>query len=109
MRRVQTTSWQWGPEGILFCPHLPDAGCDCRKPLPGLLQQLGEHYGVGLEGVPLIGDSLRDLEAAVAVGASPLLVRTGNGAQCVSERDDLPSNLSVYEDLSSFADELLAA
>ncbi len=64
---------------IVWCPHLPDDGCECRKPAPGLLRRLGEHYGVSLEGVPVIGDSLRDLEAARAVGARPVLVLTGNG------------------------------
>jgi D-glycero-D-manno-heptose 1,7-bisphosphate phosphatase len=64
---------------IVVCPHRPDEGCDCRKPKPGLLLQLGSYYGVPLTGVPVVGDSARDIEAAVAVGARPILVLTGNG------------------------------
>ena len=66
---------------IVICPHGPDDDCDCRKPRPGLFLQLGQHYGQSLEGVLAVGDSLRDLEAANAVGARPVLVRTGNGAE----------------------------
>jgi len=62
---------------IVFCPHLPDEDCECRKPKPGLLEQLATHYGVSLRDVPVIGDSERDLLAAAAVGARPLLVLTG--------------------------------
>ena len=65
---------------IVFCPHHPDDGCNCRKPKPGLLQSLGRSYGVSLTNVPVIGDSLRDIDAALAVGARPLLVLTGNGS-----------------------------
>jgi D-glycero-D-manno-heptose 1,7-bisphosphate phosphatase len=66
---------------IVVCPHHPDDACDCRKPRPGLLKQLAEYYGIPLEGVPVIGDSARDLEAALAVGARPILVLTGNGGK----------------------------
>ena len=64
---------------IVYCPHHPEAGCDCRKPSPGLLRRLARHYCIGLEGVPVIGDALRDLDAATAVGARPILVLTGKG------------------------------
>jgi D-glycero-D-manno-heptose 1,7-bisphosphate phosphatase len=64
---------------IVYCPHAPDDGCDCRKPAAGLLRNLGRHYGVALAGVPAIGDTERDLAAARAVGARPILVLTGNG------------------------------
>ena len=64
---------------IVVCPHGPDDGCACRKPKPGLLYRLGRHYRTDLAGVPVIGDSLRDLEAAERAGARPILVRTGNG------------------------------
>ena len=66
---------------IVVCPHGPDDDCDCRKPKPGLLLQLGAYYDVSLTGVPVVGDSLRDLEAAIAVGARPILVRSGNGRE----------------------------
>jgi D-glycero-D-manno-heptose 1,7-bisphosphate phosphatase len=64
---------------IVFCPHHPEDGCECRKPQPGMLKDLSRRYGVPLTRVPVIGDSARDIEAAVAVGARPILVQTGNG------------------------------
>src|SRR5690606_13681424 len=64
---------------IAYCPHAPDEGCDCRKPAPGLLRALAAHYGVELAGVPAIGDTERDIDAALAVGARAMLVLTGNG------------------------------
>lgn len=94
---------------IVVCPHGPDEGCDCRKPAPGLLLALADHYGRSLDDVPVVGDSLRDLEAAHAVGARPILVRTGNGAR--TERD-LPGRLTDierFDNLASVADFLLAA
>lgn len=88
---------------FVFCPHGPEDGCDCRKPKPGLLLLLGAHYDVALEGVPVIGDSLRDLVAAAAVGAEPILVRTGNGA---NTEESLPPELlgvRVFENLAAAA------
>lgn len=88
---------------IVVCPHGPDDGCSCRKPKPGLLERLGRRYGVNLAGVPVIGDSLRDLQAAAAVGARPVLVLTGNGRRT---RDDLPAALAdveIYNDLAAAA------
>lgn len=65
---------------IVYCPHHPDDNCACRKPAPGLLMKLSRQYGVPLTGVPMIGDSERDVIAANAVGGRPILVLTGNGA-----------------------------
>jgi D-glycero-D-manno-heptose 1,7-bisphosphate phosphatase len=93
---------------IVFCPHGPDAGCDCRKPKPGLLLQIGAHFKAALTDVPVIGDSLRDLEAARSVLARPILVRTGNGSKT---ENSLPADLSmiaVYDDLRSAVAALLA-
>jgi D-glycero-D-manno-heptose 1,7-bisphosphate phosphatase len=92
---------------IVVCPHGPGDGCRCRKPRPGLLIRLAGHYGTSLTGVPVVGDSLRDLQAAAAVGARPLLVRTGNGERTAS---DLPADLqsvAVYDDLAAIASELV--
>ena len=87
-------------EGVYFCPHGPEDGCACRKPLPGLLLEIGVRHAVEMSGVPAIGDSLRDLEAARAVGAVPILVRTGKG---VEAEQQLPRewNVSVYDDLAA--------
>lgn len=91
---------------VFYCPHRPDAGCNCRKPRTGLLDQIAAHYGLSLSGVPMIGDSRKDLEAAVAAGAQPILVRTGKGAATESE---LPagSAIPVYNDLASAVSALL--
>lgn len=93
---------------IVVCPHGPDDGCDCRKPAPGLLRRLGRYYRTDLEGVPVIGDSLRDLEAAVSVGARPILVRTGNGGKTEMALSGKPWAAEVYDDLAAAANALLA-
>lgn len=93
-------------QGIYHCPHGPDDGCDCRKPQPGLLHQIEKDLGRDLRGVPVIGDSLRDLEAAVAVGAQPLLVKTGKGLRTLQQ--PLPPNTTIFADLAAAVDHLLA-
>ncbi|MCH8959033.1 MAG: D-glycero-beta-D-manno-heptose 1,7-bisphosphate 7-phosphatase [Proteobacteria bacterium] len=95
-------------DGIYYCPHHPDEGCKCRKPLPGLLNAIASHFDISLEHVPVIGDSARDLEAADAAGAEPVLVLTGNGEKT---RAGLPDDsvVPVYADLSAAVDGLLAA
>lgn len=95
-------------DGIYFCPHGPEDGCSCRKPRPGLLREIAARHGVDLGGVPVIGDTLRDLEAAMAVGAMPILVRTGKGR---SAEEALPSQwgVIVFDDLAQAALALVAA
>ena len=94
-------------DSIVYCPHGPDDGCNCRKPRPGLLQQLARHYKVELTGVPVVGDSLRDLEAALVVGARPILVRSGNGAQTETRLPEDWQTIEVYDDLAAAADALI--
>lgn len=89
---------------IFFCPHAPDAGCDCRKPLPGLFRQIASSYGIELGGVPAIGDSARDIEAARAAGARPMLVLTGNGNEAGRLADP---GLETYADLGAAVDAIL--
>lgn len=88
---------------IVYCPHGPNDGCDCRKPLPGLLQQIGDHFGMEMAGIPVIGDSLRDLEAALAIGARPILVRTGNGGAAARNLPPSLLNIEIYDDLAAAA------
>ena len=83
--------------GIWYCPHLPDAGCDCRKPRPGLFHQLERALGVSVQGAPYIGDRLSDMQAAEGAGAYPILVRTGTGAQ--TEKLLGKTTVPVYDDL----------
>ena len=93
---------------IVVCPHGPDDHCPCRKPKPGLLLQLGEHYATSLHGVPAIGDSLRDLQAAAAVGARPILVRTGNGSKTSQSLPPELNGIEVFDDLAAASAALLA-
>lgn len=98
-------------DAVLFCPHTPDADCSCRKPRPGMLRQLADRLKIKLHGVPVVGDSIRDLEAAVAVNALPVLVTTGKGAKSAAllqqqQRTDL-GTVPVYADLAGFVDALL--
>lgn len=89
-------------DAIFFCPHAQDANCECRKPKAGLLQEIARRFNVELKGVPVIGDSLRDLQAAEAVGAVPILVLTGKGAK-TQEAGGLPAGTQIYSDLAAAA------
>jgi D-glycero-D-manno-heptose 1,7-bisphosphate phosphatase len=91
--------------GIYHCPHVPEAGCDCRKPLPGLFRQLERDLGLSVSGVPYVGDKLSDVEAAEAAGAVPILVRTGQGAKV--ERVVRARGVPVFDDLRSVARSLV--
>ena len=93
---------------IVICPHGPDDACDCRKPRPGLLEQLADYFETSLVGVPVIGDALRDLEAAAAVGASPVLVRTGKGTKTAAALPERFVSIPVYDDLAGAARALIA-
>ncbi len=93
-------------DGIFYCPHAQDAGCHCRKPQPGLLEEIGHRFGVSLEGVPFIGDSLRDIEAALAIGAQPVLVLTGKGKKTRKD-GGFPEGTPIHADLSEAVRHLL--
>ena len=90
-------------DAIFFCPHAADSPCECRKPKPGMYQEIGERFNVDLTTVPVVGDSLRDLQAAVAVGAKPYLVLTGKGAH-TSQDPELPEATEIYPDLASLVE-----
>ncbi|MDP3847654.1 MAG: D-glycero-beta-D-manno-heptose 1,7-bisphosphate 7-phosphatase [Pseudomonas sp.] len=90
---------------IVYCPHGPDDGCACRKPKPGMLQSIAAHYGVSLAGIWFVGDSLGDLQAAVAVDCQPVLVKTGKGMRTLG--NDLPAGSLIFEDLAAVAAHLL--
>lgn len=90
---------------IFYCPHGPDDDCDCRKPKPGLLHQIAAHYQIDLTGVPFVGDSMRDIEAARAVACQPILVRTGNGAEIAHK---LTAECPVFDDLAAVVKKLVA-
>ena len=94
-------------DAIFFCPHRPQDDCDCRKPKPGLLLEIAARLRVSLAGVPAIGDSYRDVEAALAAGARPILVRTGKGRRTLAERGH-PIGVPVYDDLAAAVSDLLS-
>lgn len=93
-------------DAVFYCPHAPEDRCSCRKPLPGLFEEIVHRYQISLQGVPAVGDSLRDLDAAAQAGAMPLLVRTGKGKR-TEEKGGLPAGTAVFDDLSAFVDDLL--
>ncbi|CAM4212050.1 D-glycero-beta-D-manno-heptose 1,7-bisphosphate 7-phosphatase [Bordetella tumbae] len=92
-------------DSIFLCPHGPQDGCSCRKPLPGMYHDIARRYDADLTGVPAVGDSLRDLQAASAAGCTPWLVLTGNGPK--TQQGTLPPGTRIAADLSAVADALL--
>lgn len=93
-------------EAIFFCPHGPDDACQCRKPNNGAFVDLARRLRVKLKNVPAVGDSLRDIQAAVASGARPILVKTGKGLQTAQD-PALPEGVEVYDDLAAAVTALL--
>lgn len=94
-------------DAIFFCPHAPEDGCDCRKPKPGMYLDIARRFNLKLEQVVVIGDSLRDLQAAIEVGAQPVLVRTGKGERTLA-KGGLPEGTPVFADLAEAADHLIS-
>ena len=91
---------------IYVCPHHPDDQCACRKPRPGMLQRLASDLEVDPGELTVIGDSARDLAAAQAVSARPILVRTGNGRRAEAELDS-NAGVGVFDDLRAAAKHLV--
>jgi len=91
-------------EGVFFCPHNPNEGCRCRKPLPGLFEQIARRLDVDLHSIPSVGDSIRDVKAAQVVGASPILVLTGKGKRTVTEHSAELQGIPIFFDLAAVAD-----
>jgi D-glycero-D-manno-heptose 1,7-bisphosphate phosphatase len=94
-------------DAIFFCPHTADSKCECRKPKAGMLLEIGKRFNAELTAVPCIGDSLRDLQAAEAVGAQPILVLTGKGEKTLRD-GNFPKNTVIYPDLAFAVSALLA-
>jgi D-glycero-D-manno-heptose 1,7-bisphosphate phosphatase len=94
-------------DAIFYCPHTADSKCECRKPKPAMLVEIGKRFNAELTGMPCIGDSLRDLMAADAVGAQPMLVLTGKGEKTLRE-GNFPKNTVIFPDLAFAVSALLA-
>lgn len=94
-------------DAIFYCPHSADAHCECRKPKCGMLKEIGVRFGVDMAAVPCVGDSLRDLQCAEAIGAQPMLVLTGKGERTLRD-GSFPKNTVIFPDLAFAASALLA-
>ncbi len=92
-------------DAIFFCPHASVDKCNCRKPATGLFDEIMQRYGVNLKNVMAVGDSLKDLQAAAAVGAIPALVLTGNGEKTRATKE-IPVHTQIFADLAAVADAL---
>ena len=95
-------------DALFFCPHTAVEECGCRKPKTGMLEEIAARFHTDLKGVPSIGDSLKDLQAAESVGAQPILVLTGKGAMTQKE-GGLPKRTQVFEDLAEASRHLVIA
>ena len=98
-------------DAVFFCPHTPEDNCDCRKPKPGLMHDIAKRYGIELTHVPMVADTLRDLQAAAAAGCEPHLVLSGRAAGLGPDEvqgilDQVPGS-RVHDDLPAFAEHLL--
>ena len=94
-------------DALFYCPHSAEAKCECRKPKPGMLEEISRRFGMDLKDVPSVGDSLRDLEASAVLGCRPILVRTGKGELTLAE-GKLPKNTWVCADLAEAAHRIVA-
>lgn len=95
-------------DGIFYCPHRPDEYCGCRKPQPGLFHQIASEHGADWSNSITVGDALRDIQAAQAVGCPAVLVRTGRGKQTEEKQEGL-GNTEVFNDLAHFSRKILTS
>lgn len=95
-------------DAVFFCPHTPEDACQCRKPLPGLFQQIAERFGVELANTYMIGDSERDIAAGTAAGCQVILVRTGKGERALAS-GKIPEDTPVFPDLAAAVDHVIAS
>ncbi len=94
-------------DALFYCPHSADANCDCRKPRPGMIEEIARRFGTDLDGVPSVGDSLRDLQASMPLGALPVLVKTGKGEATLAA-GGLPEGTWVCDDLAQAATRIIS-
>ncbi len=92
-------------DAFFFCPHAPDSTCACRKPKPGMVLEVARRFNVYLGDTYVVGDTLRDVQAAAAAGARPVLVLSGRGRKTLEE-GKLPPGTAVFDDLAAFAEQL---
>ena len=97
--------------GIFYCPHHPDDQCSCRKPKAGMIDAIERELNISADNAIIVGDSLRDLQAGLLKGCTPILVKTGKGektlATIANQHQELHANLAVYNNLADFANALI--
>lgn len=93
-------------DALFYCPHSADANCDCRKPKSGMIEEISRRFAIELDGVPSVGDSLRDLQAGVSHGVQPILVRTGKGEATLAQ-GNLPENTWICAHLAEAAQRII--
>ncbi len=94
-------------DAIFYCPHAAEMNCGCRKPKIGMFEEIAERFNATLQGVPSVGDSLRDLQASAAAGAQPILVLTGKGEK-TRDQGGLPETTQTFADLAQAAKHIIA-
>ena len=88
-------------DAVFFCPHAADARCQCRKPKSGMMDEIAVRYNLNnLNDVPVVGDSLRDLQCAAPLGAKLYLVLTGKGMK-TQATGSLPEGTQTFSDLAA--------
>lgn len=94
-------------DALFYCPHSAEDRCSCRKPKPGMMEEIARRFGTDLDGVPVVGDSLRDLQAGLPMGAKPILVLTGKGI-ATQAADNLPEGTHICANLAEAARYIIA-
>lgn len=94
-------------DAVFFCPHTQADNCNCRKPKAGMLEDIAARFNTDLDGIPVVGDSLRDLQAAHTVKAQPILVLSGKGKKTQND-PALPSNTIIFPNLAAVAESITA-
>ncbi len=95
-------------DAVFYCPHSADDHCDCRKPKPGMIKEIGKRFSLELNEVFAVGDALRDIQSFANAGCKPVLVRTGKG-ETTLKSGNLPENTLVFADLNEAAQHIIAA
>ena len=95
-------------DAVVYCPHGPKEGCDCRKPRPGMLIEIGNRFKVSLKNVMFVGDNINDIKAAKAAGVIPVLVKTGKGEKTAAMlAENNFDDVAVYDDLAELVNTIL--
>jgi D-glycero-D-manno-heptose 1,7-bisphosphate phosphatase len=95
-------------DAIFYCPHSAEDNCACRKPKPGMMEEIGSRFGVDLKSVPIVGDALRDLQAGAVLGMQPMLVRTGKGEETLAA-GGLPEGTLIFANLAEAVQHIISS